>query len=242
MSGGDVDAFAAVLRSGPDDAALVARDEALAAGADVVPVLAGALADEALRERAAWLAKDLCDARLWPALRDALKEDPSRAVLDALERFAFAEVLPNDAAAAVLSSMPSSVAAEMRRPWIALLAALGSDEAIDRLRNIIDDTPLSGRESDVLVGSPDPRVRALVDDDTTTARVRAQACLDRGELLPDAIVEDLARSETWSLLVRAVQAGALSKDARARLAAWPDPEGASKSQRRLFRQLRELLR
>lgn len=234
-------AFAAALRSGPDDAALVARDEALAAGADVVPVLAEALADGVLRERAAWLAKDLCDERLWPALRDALKKEASRAVLDALERYAFAEVLPDDAATAVLSSMPASPEPGMRRAWIALLAALGSDEALDRLRRIIDDTPLSPRESDVLVGSPDPRVRALVDDGAATARMRAQASLDRGDSLPDSIVEDLARSETWSLLVRAAQAEALSEDARARLAAWPEPEGASKSQRRLFRRLRELL-
>ena len=240
MSDEAVGAFAAALRSGPDDAALVARDEALAAGVDVVPVLADGLTDRAIRERAAWLAKDLCDARLWPALRDALREEPSAAVLDALERYAFAEVLPADAASELLSSIPLS--AELRRSGIALLVALGSDEAIARLQSIIGSTSLSTRERDLLVGSPDPRVRALVDDTATTARMRAQESLERGESLPDQVVEELARAETWSVLVRAAEAGALSDEARARLATWPEPEGASKSQRRLLRRLRDLLR
>jgi hypothetical protein len=121
--------------------------------------------DVAVRTKAAWLLKDLCNPVAVRPLVQALVSSPSHPelheqILDTLERFAFAGAVTLAAPASINAGLRSSRELEL---FGSLLATLGTDEALALLRKKFREETFSPFVLSGLESSPRPWVDAFLE-------------------------------------------------------------------------------
>jgi hypothetical protein len=272
-----LEAVTQALTRVPHEAALPVRD-ALARGrkAELVAALSDLVAsdahDVASRSRAAWLLKDLCDRRSWPALRAVtLRPDVpdalAAAALDAVERLVFAGQISAEDVAALKSGVAARASDEVRVRWAQLLGTLLLSQperwALETLLAVArEPSPVGDAALRVLAETSDPAAeRALreyqADPSAPFAALAGQllqerasreatdeawAALKQGRPLGLDQVRTLGAHRKFAVLSRALDRGLASGEAIKFVAALSPPPDLTPGQKKFFRRATEAAR
>jgi hypothetical protein len=216
-------------------------------------VIVDVSAEEETRTKAAWLLKDTCNPVAIPFLECALmtpgSPSPLRVqILDALERFAFADPLPLTDLAALDAS---SARGDEQKMFVGLLITLATPEAKSILRQKISEPELRSTILSRLMSMPvawvDEFLEAVVADGDDEGHVRAAIeerqyqrfrqrlkAAENVELVTDEMLSRVWAKRDVAFIAWLAERHRLDADARRTVLTLPEDSQLTPAQRKLL--------